>query len=110
MVRRKAALMKRASYRDRNYAFGQAMATLRNATGLTQSGLAELLGVSRYAVGDWEAGDKYPNAEHLKHFITLAVQQKAFPAGHEAEEIRALWRLARQKVLLDEHWLTALLA
>jgi predicted ATPase/transcriptional regulator with XRE-family HTH domain len=102
--------MKRASYRDRNYAFGQAILTLRNAMGLTQAGLAELLGVSRYALGDWEAGEKYPKAEHLKHFITLAVQQQAFPAGHEEDEIRALWKLSHQKVLLDEHWLASLLA
>ena len=101
--------MKRSSYRDRDYAFGQVMLTLRNALGLTQTELAELLGVSRYAVRDWESGDKYPKAEHLKQFIMLAVQQKAFPAGHEAEEIRALWQLAHRKVLLDEHWLTALL-
>ncbi|MBI1256390.1 MAG: XRE family transcriptional regulator [Chloroflexi bacterium] len=101
--------MKRSSPRDRDYIFGQAMLTLRSAMGLTQAGLANLLGVSRYALGDWETGENYPKAEHLKHFITLAVQQKALPAGHEAESIRSLWQLSRQKVLLDEHWLTALL-
>ena len=68
-----------------------------------------MLGVSRYALGDWESGDKHPKAEHLKQFITLAVQQNAFPDGHEAEDIRALWQLAHQKVLLDERWLAALL-
>src|SRR4051794_19630414 len=102
--------MKRAQYRDKDYAFGQVMLTLRSSVGLTQMELAELLGVSRYAVHDWESGDKYPKLEHLKHFITLAVQQKAFPAGHEAEEIRALWQLAHQKILLDERWLTTLLS
>ncbi|MEO8391748.1 MAG: NB-ARC domain-containing protein [Chloroflexota bacterium] len=102
--------MKQPSYRDRNYAFGRMMLTLRSAMGLTQTGLAELLGVSRYALGDWESGDKYPKADHLKHFITVLAQQNIFPAGHEAEEIRALWELAHQKVLLDEHWLAALLA
>lgn len=101
--------MKRTSRRDPDYAFGQAMLTLRSAMGLTQAGLANLLGVSRYALGDWEAGENYPKVEHLKHFITLAVQQQAFPVGHEAEEIHRLWELAHQKVLLDEHWLTALL-
>lgn len=101
--------MKRSTYRDRDYAFGQAMLTLRNSMGLTQAELGELLGISRYAVGDWESGDKRPKAEHLKHFVTLAVQHNAFPAGYEAEEIRALWQLARQKVLLDERWLASLL-
>ncbi|MBI1256381.1 MAG: helix-turn-helix domain-containing protein, partial [Chloroflexi bacterium] len=101
--------MKRSSPRDRDYAFGQAMLTLRSAMGLTQTDLAELLGVSRYALGDWETGENYPKAEHLKHVITLAVQKQAFSTGHEAEEIRTLWKLARQKVLLDEHWLMSLL-
>src|SRR3954452_16186723 len=101
--------MKSSLYQDRDYPFGQAMLTLRSAMGMTQAGLAELLGVSRYAVRDWETGDKYPKAEHLKQLITLAVQQKVFPVDHEAEEIRALWQLAHRKVLLDEHWLAALL-
>jgi len=38
------------------------------------------------------------------------VQASAFAAGREEEEIRALWKAARQKVLLDEHWLHNLLA
>ena len=97
--------MQRFSYGERDYAFGQAMLTLRSAIGLTQAGLAELLGVSRKAVGRWEAGEMYPKAERLKQLIALAMQQQAFPAGREAEEIRALWRAARQKVLLDEAWL-----
>jgi len=86
------------------------MLTLRSAMGLTQVGLAELLGVSRYALGDWESGEKYPKAEHLKHFITLAVQHRVFSASHETEEIHALWQLAHQRALLNEHWVTALLA
>ena len=43
--------MKRSSYGEQDYAFGQAMLTLRTALGLTQAGLAEFLGVSRKAVG-----------------------------------------------------------
>src|SRR5258706_457526 len=38
------------------------------------------------------------------------MQQQAFPAGREEEEIRALWKAAHQKVWLDEAWLHALLA
>jgi WD40 repeat protein len=37
------------------------------------------------------------------------VKQQAFPVGNEAEEIRVLWKTTKQKVLLDEHWLSALL-
>ena len=101
--------MKRFSYRERDYAFGQAMLTLRTNIGLTQAGLADLLGVSRRAVGEWEAGSSYPKAHHLQHVMSLAVQQQALPPGREAEEIRAYWKAAHQKVLLDESWLAALL-
>src|SRR6266436_2273185 len=101
--------VKRSSYRERDYAFGQLMLTLRTSIGLTQAGLGDLLGVSRRAVAQWEAGSSYPTAERLKQLITLGVQQQAFPAGRQEEEIRALWRAAHQKVLLDEAWLAALL-
>src|SRR5437868_4676093 len=106
----RSARMKRSSYGERDYAFGQAMLTLRTAIGLTQAGLAEFLGVSRKAVGGWESGGSYPKASHLKALLTLAVQQGTFPAGREAEEMRAFWQAAHQKVLLDESWLSALLS
>src|SRR5260370_42151201 len=38
------------------------------------------------------------------------MQQQAFGAGREEEEIRALWKAAHQKVLLDDAWLHDLLA
>jgi transcriptional regulator with XRE-family HTH domain len=76
--------------------------------GLTQTGLAELLHLTKRAVGEWEAGSAYPKMEHLKALITLALQHGAFAAGQKAEEIRALWQAAHQKVLLDERWLQEL--
>src|SRR5437667_2574130 len=106
----RSALMKRSSYGERDYDFGQTMLTLRTAIGLTQAGMAEHLGVSRHAVGEWEAGSSYPKAEHLKALLALAVGQQVFPAGREEEEIRAFWKAAHQKVLLDEPWLSALLS
>ena len=45
--------MRRTSYREQNYAFGQRMLTLRTALGLTQAELANILGISRNAVGGW---------------------------------------------------------
>ncbi len=102
--------MSRFSYRERDYVFGQQLLALRTATGMTQAGLAEYLSVSRQAVGDWEAGTSYPKADHLKAFITLAVERRAFHAGHEAAEIQAFWKAAHQKVLLDETWLGELLS
>ncbi len=102
--------MKSYSYRERDYAFGQLVLTLRTTLGLTQAGLAEPLGVSRRAVAEWEGGLSYPKAERLKAFIALCLQQHAWAFGREEEEIRALWRAAHQKVLLDEVWLHELLA
>src|SRR5256886_2966783 len=105
----RSAFMKRFFYRERDYAFGQRILTLRTSIGLTQAGLAELLHVSRRAVGEWELGSSYPKAQHLQQVMTLAVRASAFPPGREAEEIRAFWQAAHQKVLLDERWLQELL-
>jgi len=101
--------MRRFSYSERDYAFGQAMLTLRTAIGLTQADLAERLRVSRKAIGRWEASDSYPKAEHLKALQAFAVGQQAFPSGREEEEFRAFWHTAHQKVSLDEPWLQELL-
>src|SRR5712692_11157508 len=101
--------MNRSLYGKRDYAFGQRILTLRTQIGLTQTGLAKLLHLSRRAVTEWEAGSSYPTAGHLQQLIALAVRASAFPAEREAEEIRALWKAAHQKVLLDELWLQELL-
>lgn len=101
--------MTKTSYREQDHDFGQQMLDLRTATGLTQAGLGNILDVSRHTVGAWEAGESYPKAEHLKAFITLIFEQQGFQAGSEEEQIRALWRSAHQKVLLDERWLKSLL-
>ena len=50
--------------------------------------MSELQG-PRYTVVSWEKGEKYPNAEHLKDFIALTLEQQAFPRGQEAEAVRA---------------------
>lgn len=92
-----------------DHAFGATMLTLRTKIGFTQARLSEYLGISRRAVGEWEAGNSYPKPGHLKAIIALAVKCYAFHAGHEAEEVRAFWRAAHAKVLLDEHWLAGLL-
>src|SRR5437016_2038249 len=101
--------MKGSSYRERNYAFGQLMLTVRTKLELTQTALAEVLGIGRRAVIDWEGGLTYPTVDHLKHFLALAIERQVFPAGREAEEIRALWQASHQKVLFDEMWLGRLL-
>src|SRR2546421_132707 len=110
-VRRKGArLVRRSSYRERDYAFGELILSLRSAIGLTQAGLSDHLGISKKAVGEWEAGSSYPKATHLKALIALAVKEQVWAFGHEEEEIRALWKAAHRKVLLDEPWLSVLLS
>src|SRR3989442_1645995 len=107
--RQESIPMRTHTYSKRDYAFGQVIVTLRTAIGLTQVELAHFLGISRVAVQGWEAGRSYPKAEHLKQFIALSVERQAWAFGREEEEIRALWKAAHQKVLLDEPWLSTLL-
>jgi WD40 repeat protein/transcriptional regulator with XRE-family HTH domain len=102
--------VKRYTYGERDYAFGQLVLTLRTTIGLSQAGLGERLGVSRRAVAEWEGGLGYPKAERLKQLIALGMRASAFAAGREEEQIRALWKAAHQKVLLDDAWLAGLLA
>jgi transcriptional regulator with XRE-family HTH domain len=89
--------MTRHSSRERDYTFGQVMLTLRSSIGLTQAGLADLLGVSRRAVGEWEGGLNYPKAEHFKHFIALcrADQPRETPRDRGPGSVRghARWPL-----------------
>lgn len=101
--------MRHSVYSNRDYDYGQQILVLRTASNLTQSGLAELLGVSRQAVVGWEAGASRPSPHHLKHFIELCLRRNAFHSGQEAAEIRALWQNSRARVPLDEVWLTRLL-
>jgi WD40 repeat protein/transcriptional regulator with XRE-family HTH domain len=96
-------------YPERDYLFGQQILALRTESNLTQSRLAELLAVSRQAVVGWESGTSYPSPVHLKRLIELCLQYHAFHRGQEAEEIRALWQSANQRVPLDETWLAHLL-
>src|SRR5215472_8199925 len=106
----KGIISMKTSYRERDYVYGEAMHKLRATLGLTQGELGKLVGVSWRSVAEWEAGSSYPRTERLKALIELGVQHQAFSTEHTAEEIRALWKVARQKVLIDEDWLRALLA
>ncbi len=44
---------------------------MRTSIGLTQAGLAALLGVSRRAVGEWEGGSNYPKGDSPKYAARL---------------------------------------
>src|SRR5947207_7234252 len=93
----------------RDAAYSAALLTLRTRMALSRAELANSVGVSRQAVGEWEKGLCYPKPEHLKALIALAVKSQAFASENEAEEIRLLWKAAHQKLPLDERWLSALL-
>jgi WD40 repeat protein/DNA-binding XRE family transcriptional regulator len=101
--------MRPPTYSERDYHFGSHILALRTESNLTQSGLAELVGVSRQTIVGWESGTYHPSPQHLRHLIELFLQHRAFHRGQEAEEIRALWQSAHQRVPLDETWLTHLL-
>src|SRR5260370_23399244 len=78
-TRKGAHLMKRSSYREQDYAFGQLMLTLRTRIGLTQAGVADLLGVSRRAVAEWEARSEEHTSElqsHLNLVCRLLLEKK----------------------------------
>ena len=77
--------MRHSTYPERDYRFGLQSLTLRTESNLTQSGLAELLGVSRQTIVGWESGTYYPSPQHLRHLIKLFLQYHAFHRGEEAE-------------------------
>jgi WD40 repeat protein/class 3 adenylate cyclase/DNA-binding XRE family transcriptional regulator len=83
-------------YRERNYAFGQQLLTLRTRAALTQIALAEHIGVNRRSVQNWETGESYPKAETLHRLIALFLAQGVFTEGQETEEATQLWELASQ--------------
>ncbi|HTX71178.1 MAG TPA: helix-turn-helix domain-containing protein [Thermoleophilia bacterium] len=101
--------MSQRGYHERDYEFGRRVRALRTGCHLTQSDLAEHLGVSRQTVVAWEGGASYPAPVHLRRLVDLCLDRQAFDPGHEAEEIRGLWLDARLQVPLDEVWLAHLL-
>src|SRR5215472_2364756 len=70
---------------------------LRGRSGLTQRGLATLLGVSEHAIQKWEAGQGYPSPARLQALIALYLERGVFTAGRETEEARALWEALRRE-------------
>ncbi|MFL5806524.1 MAG: NB-ARC domain-containing protein, partial [Roseiflexaceae bacterium] len=102
-------------YRERKYAFGEQLLTLRTQVSLTQIELAEQLGVHRRSVQNWETGESYPKAEMLLRLIAIFLRQRAFTAGQERIEAQALWDQAAQDgphplPFFDEVWFARTLA
>jgi len=83
--------MARHHYKLRTHAIGQRLVAFRNQTGLTQTELGQLIGVSRRSILKWEGGEGVPSGTHLHHLLEVFVHRKAFTAGQELAEAEALW-------------------
>src|SRR5215472_4143548 len=70
---------------------------LRGRSGLTQRGLATLLGVSEHAIQNWETGRGYPSPARLQALIALYLERGGFTAGRAADEAPALWEALRRE-------------
>ena len=82
---------------------------------LTQSALAEQIGVHRRSLQNWETGLSYPKAETLQRLITVFIARQVFMPGEEHAEARALWEQATQDApyplpAFDEVWFAHALA
>src|SRR3712207_643662 len=101
--------------RERRYAFGRQVLTLRTQVALTQSALAAAVGVHRRSVQKWETGQSYPKAETLQRLLAVFLQQHAFTPGNERAEAHALWSQAAQDgphalAAFDDAWFDRTLA
>src|SRR5262245_19247625 len=88
--------MARHHYKLRTHEIGQRLVAFRNQTGLTQTELGQLIGVSRRSILKWEGGEGVPNGAHLHHLLEVFVGRKALTAGHELAEAEALWEAVSQ--------------
>src|SRR5262245_24909721 len=107
--------MARHHYKLRTHQIGQRLLAFRNQTGLTQTELGQLIGVSRRSILKWEGGEGVPNGTHLHHLLEVFVDRKAFTAGQELAEGEALWEAVSQAASkrlgqFNTHWFEQLLA
>lgn len=83
--------------------FSQNLPKLRRRAGYTQEGLAEALGVSRQAVGKWEAGQTLPEAAtllelaelldcSLDQLMRLPLEEEPLPPEPEPDGGEEVWR------------------
>lgn len=95
--------------------FGRLALTLREKAGLTQSEVAQAIGVSERTIRYWEDGTTFPTGANLKQLIALYLRHGGFTAGREHHEAQGLWGQAdesarRRKALFDTAWFEDLLA
>lgn len=102
-------------YKERKHDVGRRLLTLRDKTRLTQIDLATLIGVNRRSIQNWEAGDTYPQGNHLERLIAVVLERGGFTPGREREEAEALWEQVSQDAprplaLFDVAWFDQVLA
>ena len=100
-------------YQDRKYDVGQHLLMLRSRAKLTQVELADLVGVNRRSLQNWEAGAAYPKEDHLQRLIQVFLNRHTFTPGHEREEAETLWDLVSRDApnslaLFDTAWFDTL--
>ncbi len=101
-------------YKERKFAVGQRLLTLRTRAKLTQTELAGLVGVNRRSLQNWESGAGYPKEDGLQRLIAVFLAQGVFTPGHEREEAERLWAQVSQDAprplaLFDDAWFAGLL-
>src|SRR6266545_1119405 len=84
-------------YKARDYAVGEQVLALRMRADLRQAELAALLQVSQRSIHNWENGEAYPSAVHLRQLLALAQQRGLFTPGHEHQEAQHLWTLVGER-------------
>lgn len=95
--------------------FGRLAFTLRERAGLTQTEVAQVIGVSERTIQHWESGTAFPGVANLKQLVALFLQRRVFSQGRERDEAEALWAqadesAARRRSLFDADWFDTLLA
>lgn len=66
---------------------GQRIAEVREQTGLTQSGLARVMGMSQSAVSQIEAGERNPSYEMLRQISKALGVSTPYLVGAEVEQL-----------------------
>lgn len=72
---------------EREKAFGRRLKAAREASGFTQSFVAEKLGVTRQAVGQWESAETSPNPETLRKLADLYNVSADYLLGRETNSV-----------------------
>lgn len=82
------------NYKPLDYEFGILIQSYRHKARLTQLQLAKLVGVSKRAVLNWEAGNSYPQHDHLRRLVEIFLDRGCFTEHEEQGEAQILWEKA----------------